>query len=78
MDEWNRSAFEAAELARKVWVRITANQSLGAYDVHVAGGQLGEPVWPQVPFAKILQVAFQNRYIDPLEHPVLRKLRGEV
>jgi hypothetical protein len=77
-DEWSRTSLEAVELAMKGWVRITANQSLGAYDVHMAGGRLGEPVWPQVPFAMILKVAFQNRYIDSLEHPVLRRLRGEV
>jgi hypothetical protein len=30
-DDWNRSALEAAQIAQKTWVRVTANQSLGAW-----------------------------------------------
>src|SRR5215813_12145218 len=30
-NDWHRSAAEAAELAMKRWVRISANMSLGAY-----------------------------------------------
>src|SRR5262245_41194598 len=30
-NEWHRSAAEAAELAMRRWVRLTANMSLGAY-----------------------------------------------
>jgi hypothetical protein len=51
---------------------------LGAYDVYQATGQLGEPQWPAVPFKELLRVAFKGRFIDSLDHPVLRRLRGEV
>jgi hypothetical protein len=77
VDEWSRTALEAADLATKGWVRVTANMPLGAYDVFQAGGQLGEPVWPEVPFGELLRIAFQGKRIDSLEHPVLRRLRGE-
>jgi hypothetical protein len=33
LDNWNRSALEAAEAASKAWVRVAANMSLGAYDI---------------------------------------------
>ena len=49
-NEWHRSAAEAAELAMKRWVRLTANMSLGAYEVFEATGDLPEPVWPEIPF----------------------------
>jgi hypothetical protein len=52
--------------------------ALGAYEVFQATGELGEPEWPAEPLAALLRVAFKDRYIDALEHPVLRKLRGEV
>ena len=29
-------------------------------------------------FSEILRLAFRSNYIDTLEHPVLRRLRGEV
>ena len=38
LDDWSRSAMDAADEAKSRWVRITANMSLGAYDVAVASG----------------------------------------
>src|SRR5882724_9857021 len=35
-NEWHRSSAEAAEFAMHKWVRITANMSLGAYEVFEA------------------------------------------
>jgi hypothetical protein len=78
IDEWSRTALEAAEMARKQWCRVTANMSLGAYEVYHATGELGEPPWPDMPFNDVLRIAFKGRYIDRLDHPVLRKLRGEM
>lgn len=77
LDEWNMSALEAVQLATGKWVRVAANMSLGAYDVFEATAKLPEPEWPTVAFAKLLKVAFKNRYIDSLDHPVLLRLRGE-
>jgi hypothetical protein len=76
-DEWSRTALEAADRATKGWVRVAANMALGAYDVFEAGGQLGEPDWPAVPFRDLLRIAFRDRFIDSRDHPVLRRLRGE-
>jgi hypothetical protein len=77
VDEWSRTALEAADLARKGWVRVAANMALGAYEVFQAVGQLDEPEWPSTPFSELLRVAFKDRFIDTLDHPVLRRLRGE-
>jgi hypothetical protein len=76
-DVWNRSALEAAELAMHKWIRLAANMSLGAYDVYEATGNLAEPEWPAVPFEVLLRTAFRDRFIDSLDHPVVRRLRGE-
>jgi hypothetical protein len=78
LDDWGRSALEAADLAQKGWVRVQANMALGAYDVFEAGGHLGEPAWTDLPFKDLLRVAFRDRLIESLDHPVLRRLRGEV
>jgi hypothetical protein len=78
VDEWTRTALEAVHCATTRWVRIAANMSLGAYDLFEAAAQLGEPDWPQTPFNELLRVAFKGRCIDNLDHPVLRRLRGEV
>ena len=78
IDEWSRTALEAAMLAQNSWVRVTANLSLGAYEVHVATGSLPEPTWPESSFADLANIAFKGKFITSLDHPVLRKLRGEV
>ena len=77
IDEWNRSALEAATMAAGKWVRVAANMSLGAYDVFEATGDIAAPTWPVTPFRDLLAVAFKGRLVDSLDHPVLRRLRGE-
>src|SRR5438552_9284226 len=71
---WHRSAGEAAEKAVDQWVRVTANMSLGAYDILEARGDLPEPVWPDFSFEEILKVAFRDHYVDGIDHPLLQKL----
>jgi hypothetical protein len=78
LDDWNKSALQAAQLAEKKWVRVTANMSLGAYDAYQATGPIPEPKWPEQPFAELLRLGFKDRYIDRQDHPVLRRLRGEI
>ena len=76
-NDWWTSTRIAAQRARTVWIRMVANMSLGAYDVFVAAGALGNPIWPDQTMAEILQVAFGDRYIIwDLDHPVVRRLRG--
>lgn len=77
-DEWNASALEAAQMAQMDWIRISANMSLGAYEIYQATGDLPEPEWPEMNFSKILETAFKGRFITDLDHPALRRLRGEV
>jgi len=76
-DEWNRSALEAVEIAKTRWIRVVANMSLQAYEVYEAMGNFADPDWPDVSFQKILEIAFKDRFIRTLDHPVIRRLRGE-
>jgi hypothetical protein len=77
LDPWNMAAHDAAERAKSQWVRISANMGLGAYDVHVAKADYGDPEWPTESFDEILKVAFKGRVISDPDHIVLRRLRGE-
>jgi hypothetical protein len=76
--EWWRSMREAAELAMKQWVRVKANMSLGAYEMFVAESALSEPVWPEVNYQDLIRLAFRDRLITSLDHPVIKRLRGQV
>jgi hypothetical protein len=77
LDDWNRSALEAAQVAMKKWVRVQSNRSLGAYEIYEAAAPWGEPEWPDLQFKDLLKIAFKDRLIDSADHPVLKRLRGE-
>ena len=74
--EWHRSAREAAELAMNRWVRCKANRSLGAYDIFQAEACIAEPAWPDLTFQQIIRIAFRDRLITSMDHPVIKRLRG--
>lgn len=76
-NEWNRSALEAANRARGKWIRVMSNMSLGAYEVYDMEADIPGPQWPDKSFKELLETAFKDRLIDTLEHPVLKRLRGE-
>jgi hypothetical protein len=75
-NEWNDSAAAAVEFAMRGWVRVVSNLSLGAYETFEALGEMPEPVWPEEPFEKLLQIAFRQRFVDSEDHEVIVKLRG--
>ena len=75
-DAWSRSALEAAQLATKQWIRVAANMHLGAYEVFVATGDLPSPEWPEISFQALLQIAFRDKFVQSLDHPVIQGLRG--
>lgn len=76
--EWHRSALEAADRACRSWVRLAASFSLGAYEVSVASAELPEPLWPEQSFQDLLRIGFRDRYINSMDHPVVKSLRGEM
>lgn len=78
LDPWNRSAMQAADMAREKWIRVTANMKIGTNDIFTTKAQLVDPVFPEIAFPELLRIAFGDRVIDSMDHPVLRRLRGEL
>lgn len=80
LDDWSRSAMEAAREAERNWVRVQSNRSLGAYETTISTSNIAEPDWEHLipePMSKLLEVAFRDRFIKSDDHPVLMRLRGE-
>jgi hypothetical protein len=75
---WSQSAFQASNAAKVDWVRVISNMSKKEYEVLRAKGPLAEPAWPKETFNELLKIAFKDRWIDSLDHEILRQLRGEV
>ena len=68
---------EAVRLAKDKWTRISWNESTRQHDVATCDST-AEPEWPDLPFRELLKLAFKNFVIDNLDHPVLKRLRGDV
>jgi hypothetical protein len=77
-NEWVRSAHVAAAQAVTQWVRVASNNDRGAYDIYNSQNQLSDPVWPEKTMLELLKIAFQTtgRYIETLDHPVVKTLQG--
>ena len=77
-NNWHLSALRAAELAMTKWVRVQSKKADGMYNVFEATGNIPDPEWPDMTFRDMLQLCFDDRFIDSLEHPILKQLRGEL
>ncbi len=77
-NSWNESALKAALQSMTSWIRILPNRANSSYDIYQATGLIPEPEWPELSFEKILDLAFKDRVIDSTDHPILKKLRGEL
>jgi len=76
ISEWNVSAATAAQHAMKGWIRVRSNMSLGAYEIFEAQGSIPEPIWPELSFEEIIRIAFKDKIIRSLDHPVVKRLFG--
>jgi hypothetical protein len=79
-NDWHASMYEMmTEHGCGQWCRIEAGD--GGYHPEIAGNAgLPIPEWPEVAkFGDVLRVAFMKggRVIDSLDHPLLKRLRGE-
>jgi hypothetical protein len=77
LDEWSKSAVMAMWAARKNWTKMKSNMDVGHYETFTAKGDLGQPEWPE-DISELLQVAFRDRIISTMDHPVIKRLNGEI
>lgn len=75
---WSSSAMAAADLATKSWIRLVPSQARSKYLAKVANSGMKEPEWPEESFVSLLEFGFSEHQINDLNHPVVRKLRGEL
>ena len=78
-NRWHESAIEAAKIAEDQWTKVAADMPGGCYSVNVSVGNLPEPVWTEVPsIGELMKLSFKDRFIATPDHPILKRLRGEV
>ena len=79
LNSWHESGHKSMEEAKSFWIRRQADKSNGGYLITKAiNAQLPDPRWPSEPLEDLIEKAFDRYYINRIDHPVLRRLRGEV
>jgi hypothetical protein len=80
-NSWVASAMRACEEARTAWTMVVSRKEIGQNKVRQASGKHPDPVWPDLTFDQMIDLAFlPEQRITPRNyktHPVMRKVRGE-
>ena len=69
---------QAAEEGQRHWTKLFWDQQQKRHRIRIADNLTDPPKWPDLSFRTMLELAFKGRVIDTIDHPVLRKLRGEI
>lgn len=72
---WVDSMLQILERAKTEWVRVYWSDATKAYEARIAEGN-SAPQWPTETFSELLRIAFKDRVIDRLDHPVIKELYG--
>lgn len=67
----------ALNQAKTTWTRLRVRADRKGYDAIPAAKSFPEPEWPAASFDELFQASFADRIIDSLDHPVVKRLRGE-
>lgn len=78
-NRWHESLHQIVVKAKENWVRADPDINAGHYKLVIATGDIKEPVLPEVrDFKQLLDIAFRDRFISDLGHPVIKKLEGRI
>ncbi len=78
MDKFIETDLTAAKIAEVKWVRRYWVPELKSHKVLAAKNLSENPVWPEAGFTELLKTAFRDRFIQDINDPVIKKLRGEI
>jgi hypothetical protein len=75
-DRFMETDLTAAKVAETHWTRRYWVADIKSHKILTAENLTDEPVWPGVDFKELVKIAFKDRFINDLSHPVIKKLRG--
>jgi hypothetical protein len=77
-NHWTETARQGAVAAETRWVRIVPDMASRCYKLLAATGDLDDPQWPTDSLNTLLEKAFRDRLIESDDHPLVRRLLGEL
>jgi hypothetical protein len=67
----------AISQAKTGWTRLRIRTDRKGYDAIQAMDTFADPQWPATSFEEICRDSFADRFISSMDHPVIKRLRGE-
>lgn len=77
LDTWNRSALSIATANGNQWIRVTSSKEAKGYQTTKPVAAFPPPEWPD-DLVSIYQKALAPLIIRNMDHPLIKRLRGEV
>ncbi len=71
--KWYQSHRNAMEHAKTCWTQMYSDQQMGGYHYRKAPGDLGQPFWRPETLQEMLEIAFRDKIIADISHPINRK-----
>lgn len=71
---WTDSVIVAMDEALTDWISLETDHSLGEYKRHHGSPNWEEPKWPDQTLEDVINLAFRDRTINSLDHPVAKRL----
>ena len=76
---WYRSSRKAVQQCSRSWFKVVSKKGPNIYDLYTSEFPIPEPDWSGLPqFDEMLELAFDGRMIETLDHPVLMRARGRL
>ncbi len=76
-DQFMVSDMEAAQAAERKWTRRQWVPENKSHKNTISKNLTDEPMWPEIDFPELIKTGFKDKYLYNLDHPVLKRLRGE-
>jgi hypothetical protein len=78
LDNWTESVWEAIPALESGWGRLDVNESRSGYDLIQPLAQWPAPEFRSEPLAGLIGRAYKGKFIDDLDHPVMKAYFGTV
>jgi len=77
-DEFMVNDMEAAKSAESYWTRRQWVPENKSHKNTFSEKITDVPMWPEITLPELIKTGFKDKYLDDMDHPVLKRLRGEV
>jgi hypothetical protein len=73
---FTQTAWDACAILERQWGRIDLNESGTGYDVILAETAWADPEWRDEELGGLIAKAFKGRFVNSMEHEIIKELRG--